>query len=315
MGRTKRPTKGKNKRKPRAGGKKPRRPIADKLIKTLRSQVGAKVVDFGAVMEGRKNAEDLQKTVASPEALAEYHPAHARYIYAQNQASVMAEQLTMRPELDRFTRLIGKAEDDYEPSGPPMSPLTNSFFTCWALFDACIGLERETLGTITMAVGNAFGMPNDLIRLIALMQDSRMGVYVHEGTDGGAIVLRELVTNRRCKAICPSGHAGQAGELWYARVLPPPPAAGIEVHVVFTTPYVLVEPGERAWLAYFDRTLPEGPADKRNAAYETHMKWGPARDYWSEFVFEAYANHRHEAIFLKGLPDVPESRPHAEVNW
>jgi len=147
--------------------------------------------------------------------LADYHPAHAFYIYAQNQTSVMAEQLTVLPEMER--------------------------------------------------------------------------------------------------AICPSGYTGQPGELWYARVLPPP-VAGSDDHVVFTTPYLLVEPGEREWLAYFDRTLPEGPPDKRIAAYERRMKWGPARDYWTEFVFEAYLNHRHDVIYLRGLPDVPESCPHSRVN-
>ena len=50
------------------------------------------------------------------------------------------------------------------------------------------------------------------------------------------------------------------------------------------------------------------------AAYEHHMKFGPARDYWTEFVFEAYVNHRSDVIFLAGLPDVPESRPHSSVN-
>jgi len=200
----------------------PRRPIADKLIKKMRSYVGAKVVDLSALREGKKNAEELQKTVASSEALADYHPAHAFYIYAQNQTSVMAEQLTALPEMDRFARLIARAEDEYCPGGPPMSPLTTSFFTCWAFFDACVGLGHETLGTTTMAVGKAFGMHDELIRVIGLMQNSRMAVYVHEGTDGGAIMLRELVTNRRCRAICPSGYDGRTGELWYARVLPPP---------------------------------------------------------------------------------------------
>jgi hypothetical protein len=47
---------------------------------------------------------------------------------------------------------------------------------------------------------------------------------------------------------------------------------------------------------------------------EHHMKFGPARDYWSEFVFEAYVNHRSDVIFLAGLPDVAESRPHSRVN-
>ena len=289
-----------------------RRPIADKLIKKMRSHVDAKVVDLTAVMKGKDSAEALQKTVTAREELAELHPAHAIYAYAQNQTSVMAEQLTSLPEMDRFARLIGKAEEEYMPSGPPMSPLTPSFFTCWALFDACIGLGRETLGTTTMAVGRAFGMHEELVRTIGLMQDSRMAVYVHEGIDGDGIVLRELVTNRICKSTSPSGYHGRAGELWYARVLPPP-HAGLREHVVFTTPYVLVEPGEREWLAYFDRTLPHQSPEKRAAAYERHMKWSPTRDHWTEFVFEAYVNHRADVIFLKGLPDVPESRPHSRV--
>ena len=45
--------------------------------------------------------------------------------------------------------------------------------------------------------------------------------------------------------------------------------------------------------------------------YERHMKYGPTRAYWNDFVFEAYVNHRQEAIYLAGLPDVPESRPHS----
>ena len=301
------------KMKPTAKKVATRRPIADRLIRKMRGYVGAKVVDLSAVRKGSKNAEALQKTVASRETLADYHPAHAIYVYAQNQTSVMAEQLMMLPEMDRFARLVENAQDEYVPSGPPMSPLTLSFFTCWAFFDACIGLGRETLGTTTMAVGKMFGMHEDLLRVIGLMQDSRMAVYVHGGFDDDKIILRELVTNRICKAICPSGYQGRAGELWYARVFPPP-FAGLDEHVVFTTPYVLIDPGERDWLAYFDRTLPHETPEKRIAAYERHMKGGPAWDYWTEFVFEAYVNHRHDMIFLRGLPDVPESRPHSEAN-
>lgn len=302
-------------RKNRPAGNKTiaRRPIADRVIKKMRGYVRAKVVDLSAVVEGRKNAEALQKTVASSTALADYHPAHAIYVYAQNQVSVMAEQLMMLPEMDRFARLLENAEDEYVPSGPPMSSLTVSFFTCWAFFDACVGLGRETLGTTVMAVGKTAGMHEDLVRVIGLMRDSRMAVYVHEGFDNDKIVLRELVTNRICKAICPSGYEGQVGELWYARVLPPP-LAGLDEHVVFTTPYLLIDPGEREWLAYFDRTLPPEAPEKRMAAYERHMKWGPVRDYWPEFVFEAYVDHRHDVIFLRGLPDVPESRPHSRAN-
>lgn len=196
----------------------------------------------------------------------------------------MSEQLTALEE-NRFVKLLAKAEEEYAPVGPPMSPLTTSFFTCWAFFDACVGLAEETIGTTTMAVGSAFGMHDELVRVIGLMQDSRMAIYAHEGFDGDRVLLRELVTNRVCKAISPSGYLGRRGELWFVRVLPPP-APGLEEHVVFTTPYLLIHPDEREWLAYFQRTLPDAPTVDRIAAYEHHMKFGPARDYWAEFVFE-----------------------------
>ena len=64
----------------------------------------------------------------------------------------------------------------------------------------------------------------------------------------------------------------------------------------------------------FQRTLPEVPRQARLEAFERHLEYGPTRDYGNEFVFEAYVNHRPEVIYLRGLPDVPESRPHSRVN-
>ena len=288
-------------------------PIADKLVREMKQHVHGKVIDFKSIMVGRDHAEGLQKTVATKKELANLHPAHAVYVYAQNQVSVMSEQLTALKEMERFARLISKAEDEYMPSGPPMSPLTASFFTCWAFFDACIGQAEETIGTTIMVVGAAFGMHEELVRVIGLMQESRMGVYIHEGAEKDAVVLRELVTDKVCRATVASGYHGRKGELWYVRVFPPP-LPGLTEHVVFTTPYLLLHPGEREWQAYFRRTLPDAPLQDRIARYEHHMKFGPTRDYWTEFVFEAYVNHRTDVIFLAGLPDVPESRPHSRVN-
>ena len=140
-----------------------------------------------------------------------------------------------------------------------------------------------------------------------------MGVYIHEGAEKDAVVLRELVTDKVCRATVASGYRGRKGELWYVRVLRPP-LPGLTEHVVFTTPYLLLHPREREWQAYFRRTLPDAPVQDRIARYEHHLKFGPKRDYWTEFVFEAYVNHRTDVIFLAGLPDVPESRPHSRVN-
>jgi len=288
-------------------------PIAEKLVAKMKKAVRSKVVNLESVIAGRAAAEEMQRTAATREGLVGFHPAHAAYVYAQNQVSVMSEQLTALDEMAPFADVVSKAEDLYMPSGPPMSPLTRSYFTCWAFFDACVESTNETIGTTILEVGAAFGMHTELLRLIRLMQDSRMGIYAHEGAEGDLIILRELATAATCHAIVPSRYRGQRGELWYARVLPPPIPGGSE-HVVFTTPYVLLKPGIHEWQAYFRRTLPEAPQQVRLDAYERHMKCGPTRTYWNDFVFEGYVNHRTEAIYLAGLPDVPESRPHSEVN-
>jgi len=41
------------------------------------------------------------------------------------------------------------------------------------------------------------------------------------------------------------------------------------------------------------------------------MKYGLSPNYWHEFIFLAYVNYRFNVVFLTGLPDVPESLPHA----
>jgi hypothetical protein len=139
---------------------------------------------------------------------------------------------------------------------------------------------------------------------------ARMGLYLHKGRESGLAVLAEVVAGAVCRAIVPAGYLGRKGELWYIRVLPPPVPGGSE-HVVLTTPYIVLQPGPHDWLAYFGRTFSQ---QARVADYERHMKFGPTRSYWNDFIFEAYVNYRMEAIYLTGLPDVPESRPHSEVN-
>ncbi len=157
------------------------------------------------------------------------------------------------------------------------------------------------------------GLAPDLLRLIKAMQESRMGFYVLQGFEADCTVLREMVTGIECRAIVPSGHRGDKGELWLVRVLPPP-LPGSSPHVVFTTPYLILRPGPEEWIAYFARTLPKIDPANTQRAYKILMKYGPERNYWNDYIFEAYVNHRTEVVFIAGLPDVEESRPHSRVN-
>ena len=138
-----------------------------------------------------------------------------------------------------------------------------------------------------------------------------MGLYLQRGTDGSLVILENIVTGAVCRAISPTGYHGKKGELLYVRVMPP--LADKSEHVIFTTPYIVLGPPQRDWLAHVARTIEQRP----NALVEDcwlHMKYGPPRQYWNDFVFEAYMNHRTDLIYLTGLPDAPESRSHSKVN-
>ena len=66
--------------------------------------------------------------------------------------------------------------------------------------------------------------------------------------------------------------------------------------------------------AFLDRTIPKTGIGDAGNAYAHLLKYGLSRNYWSEYVLEAYVNHRHDMIMLAGFPDVPSSRPHARGN-
>ena len=281
--------------------------IGRRVLERLRRQVRSKVVDLAAFRKGNEFAEALQNSVVPPEMLKEMHPAHAIYTHVQNQMSVMAEQLLAFQEMKAFAKIIGEARDEYMPSWPPMSPISTSYFWCWSNFDATANAHRETLGSVTLQVAAEFGVHPKMLSLMQTFNRSRMGLYRVERHTDATVHLRDLVTNQPCSAICESGHLGIVGELWFTRVLPPA-LAGQSEHVVFTSPYVLIS-SDAAWAQYIDRISAKDPSRSRIEALERHLRWGSSRRYWPEFVFEGYVNHRPGAIFIKGLPDVAESRP------
>jgi hypothetical protein len=150
------------------------------------------------------------------------------------------------------------------------------------------------------------------LAILERLSESRLGLFVHEGVEEADPVLKERVTGELHHCICPAGYAGHRGELWLARVLPPP--APSMRSLVFTTPYIILEPDVAAWQHYLERTLPKTKRTKPEEAYAYLMKRGLTWNYWAEYVFEAYAGHRAGVISLQGLPDVARSRPHSRVN-
>src|SRR6058998_251576 len=81
-------------------------------------------------VKGRADMPSIEKFIKDG-----LDPVHAVYAFVQNITSFFAEGVSQLPETKKYAKIVIKAEDEYLPSGPPMSPLTTSFFTTWALYD------------------------------------------------------------------------------------------------------------------------------------------------------------------------------------
>jgi hypothetical protein len=284
--------------------------ISAKLVKRLgrsRKLVDELSREAGSIrdaLDARKHESTARSRRGEP-----LDPLHAVYAAVQNFSSVFAERVSVLPEFDAYYRVVLDAQETYMPGGPPMSPLTGSYFTTWAFYDLRFGPDDETIGTCLLDVGDRLGLGPDGTEAIRLMSETRMGVYEHAGLKGGRCLLRELITDDEFECFCPAGYLGSPGELWFVRLCSPIDPAGY--HVAITTPYILRGFGKADWTAYLSKSLIGLTAPEKRRRLHEVLKYGREPNFWSEFIFKAYFNHRPDAIFLTGLPEVPRSMPHA----
>lgn len=252
-----------------------------------------------------KDVRDVQQCVE-----AGLDPLHSAYVSAQNFVSFFAECVSEFSEFNAYCQEVIAAQDAYMPGGPPMSPLTTSYFCTWAFFDLRFGTDLETIGTCLLDVSNLLDMDPSMVEIVRQFQGSRMGIYEHCGTRGSKCQLRELVTGSEFICHVASGYRGEAGQLWYVRLCPPFLGL-VDYQIVFTTPYVLLDTTKADWTAYLKRSLIGTPHGGTPQGLYEFLKYGSDRNSWNEFIFHAYHHHRSDAILLAGLPDVKGSLPHA----
>lgn len=289
--------------------------IAEQLVVEMRRSVRPGVLKLRNFVQGRPAARELMAEVKSIESLVASgsHPLHAAYTIAQNYLSVFSELASVLREFKDFTSVVCDAEETYMPGWPPVSPVSVSFFTCWALLDLPVGATSETICSSAVDIGRAFDMSADFVSALEAMGGSAMGIYQHLGWRDGLVGLRDILDDQVYRCIVPSGYRGAEGELWYVRLLPPLNEAFAH-GVAFTSPYVLRGTTDADWLTFFgrwDRTLPsqgipEDTALRRKALF----KRGPDLNYWNEYVFLAYHSASDSAIELYGIPDLPGTLPH-----
>ncbi|GAG97705.1 unnamed protein product, partial [marine sediment metagenome] len=195
--------------------------ISTKLKNTFSQIKKQKIIQIDDIYKAHKKSEEDIKTIKTPDQFKQdMHPVHAVYASTQNLVSYLAENLSVLPEFKEYYKAAGDAEDEYMPSYPPMSPLTTSYFTHWAFFDLMLGRDRETIGTCLSDIGSEIGIHTSYIELIRLLQESRMGLYLHQGLEGKNVLLYEIFPKKQYRCHVGSGYAGKKNEIWFTRIVP-----------------------------------------------------------------------------------------------
>ncbi|MBF0429045.1 MAG: hypothetical protein HQL94_09000 [Magnetococcales bacterium] len=288
--------------------------IAKRVVAKLAGMSNSNIIDLSLHLDAKRDAEELIKSVKSVDKLIQkgYDPLHAVYISTQNMVSLIAEGISTLPELRPYARIVGKAEDEYMPDGPPFSPLTRSYFTSWAFFDVQFGPDMETIGSCIKELELILGLPAHMQDVIQMMTSSRMGIYEHCGHQGSLVLLRDVVDQKIYPCYPSSGYLGKKSQLWFVRLMPPFYEVA-DYHVVFTTPYVLLSQ-KSEWESYFSRVIKKiqqpGPRSL-SQSLELLFKQGLDVNYWNEYIFQAYSGAEHTVIYLAGMPDQPDSMPHS----
>ena len=291
---------------------KPQISITAKVRARMIAAKAQKILPLAPLAQAKRELDQNMAALATPEELVEAgsDPVFALYASVQQMLSFCTELLIELPELRVFRNRLEKLDADYMPGFPPMSPITGSYFAMWTQCDLRVGDGPETMASIFAGIGNIFGLEADYLALITILANSRMGIYEHCGLNNGTISLRELVTDKEFPFVGTSGYVGNKGELWFVRAVPPPMAA-IPYWVGMGTPHVLRAPGQAEWLEFFARNGIRSGEVGFEQRLNQFLKFGPQPRYWSELIFEGFSSYNSGAIFLHGLPDIPESRPHS----
>ncbi len=282
------------------------------LKKCLNRIKEKKIINIKDLYEAKKlNQKNMESLKTLKQLASEYHPSHAVYISVQNLVSVLGEFFTTFNEFNELSAKYKKAEEMYLPGYPPTSPVTKSFFTCWAFFDLQFGINKETIGSCVIDLKDILQIDSETLELIENLTLSRPGIYIHKGCrSDGSINLYEIFTNKEYRCYSTTTYRGKDGEIWLVRLAPPPFNIN-DLYITITTPYVISGSNQKDWEDYFSKTILKTKKNPPIVKYSEFMKYGPVQGYWNKYISLAYNDYADNVIYLEGLPGETGGSPHS----
>ncbi|MBN9419841.1 MAG: hypothetical protein J0I12_30580 [Candidatus Eremiobacteraeota bacterium] len=177
------------------------------------------------------------------------------------------------PDLEELHHCLDIGRRVYESS------LDWKFLGSVLYFDVPDPETHETLGSICLALGEASGMHPERRRILAAMNESRLGFYLPEGRQ-----LRDLWTGALHEVERP--YLGESGQLWLVRLVD---------GALFQKPMVIREANLVLWREF-----------ARHHADPVFLKHPVVWDQWLEFGQRGFSEQTEQATFLKVEPETRE---------
>lgn len=250
-----------------------------------------------------------------------------------------AHLLLGAPPFERLGRLRDELEQEYQPGGPPKSPVYDSLLMQHVLGGVPQGLARETPYTVLARLSSGDAARARLHGLAEHLASSHLDLYrVTRVSERVAELL--AVRDGEPLSVQTTGPFLRDGDLALARVV----AFG-DGWFIADSPYLLAA-SERDWQDYFarvadahaeqhDRSMSSGAANaskprltskqaarrrkerQLKTAHDTpreavvrHLRHGRSERFWLDYFVAGYAGERRGIVRLAGVPDRPETLPH-----
>lgn len=282
--------------------------ISRKLINNFKRWRLNKVINLSEVKAAKEKIEEINTEVKTRLEFPT-DPNHKIYSRIQNVMSYFSEEVSVQDDFEEYYDCLVEVEDNYMPSFPPGSPLTGSYFTYWAFCDLQFGKNKETINTILSDIGKKYKFDEIAMKGLANLNESSMRFYKHIGFEEDLVLLKDLLTDQVYSCLCASNYRGEKDEIWYIRLVPNLDNI-YNYQVSLTTPYVILNYKEQAWLDFFQRQGIKKGEEGFEKKYLAFMKHHPDFKYWHDYIMDGYSNYNPNCIYLTGIPDIKGSKPH-----
>jgi hypothetical protein len=242
---------------------------------------------------------DLINFAFETEELENFHPLFSECTLLMTLIIPLSYMALALPEFKKHRKIIQKAESKHRIEDP-LSPIFESYFTMWTLFDLEIGKTGKVLTDLAISSKMPLDIDKYKLSLIERMKMSYTGVYLCEEKSEESFKLKEIPSGKSIEAILEPvwDEEIEKGDILMIRLIENTQDG---THVQLSSPYV-VNSTEDDWIEFFaEHGIDQGQSFDLEK-YREFMKRGISPDFWLSYIDSACLSVNDMVVTLEGTP-------------